>query len=369
MHAHGKMSWLDQLSSQEERFSVLIRAIESARNGIIVTDPARKDNPIIYSNPAFSALTGYLNTEILGHNCRFLQGSNRDQPEVRTLREAIAAEQPITCVLRNYRKDGSLFWNELTVSPVHDGTGKLINFIGVQHDVSARIESERRVSEFYSIVSHELRTPLTSIDGALGAIEDGSTGKTNAATMRLIRIAQENSQRLMKLINNILDWKKLESGMFSIRPENTDVEALVDKALLLLEPLAAEADIHLRKDIASGGSVYCDPDRILQVLSNLLSNAIKFAPPGTEVTVKVLRPAQGVTRFEVVDRGPGVPEAQAHRLFVQFQQLDSSDTRSRGGAGLGLVISKSLIELHAGEIGLSPTAGGGSTFWFQLYKP
>jgi PAS domain S-box-containing protein len=196
----------------QDQLKLLFRAVESTRNGIVVTDPTQPDNPIIYANPAFAELCGFRIDQIIGRNCRFLQRDDRDQSALDEIRNAINNQRPITTVVRNYKKDGTLFWNELTISPVHDSSGKLINYIGVQNDVSARKDAERRVSEFYSVISHELRTPLTSITGALSSMEDGSAGKLNARATKLIKIGLVNCTRLMNLINEILDWKKIEAG-------------------------------------------------------------------------------------------------------------------------------------------------------------
>lgn len=167
-------------AEKDEQLILLKRAVEAARNGICITNPRLPDNPIIYVNQAFLEMSGFKKYQVLGRNCRFLQRDDRDQASIASIKEAIKSETSITTILRNYRRDGSLFWNELTVSPVHDEQGRLINFVGVQNDITSRKEAETRVSEFYSVISHELRTPLTSIHGALGVIADGSAGKVNA---------------------------------------------------------------------------------------------------------------------------------------------------------------------------------------------
>jgi signal transduction histidine kinase len=270
--------------------------------------------------------------------------------------------------LRNYRRDGSLFWNELTVSPVHDEHGRLINFVGVQNDITSRKEAETRVSEFYSVISHELRTPLTSIHGALGVIADGSAGKVNAQVLRMVNIAMENSDRLMRLISDILDWKKIESGKFKLSLSQTYPEALIDRVIEAVKPLSSRAQVTIKKDIRTKCAVFVDIDRILQVITNLVDNAIKFSPLESTITIRVEARFDTV-RFSVVDQGPGIARDQLDKLFKVFQQLDSSDSRKQGGTGLGLSISRSLIELHGGQIGVdsSVSAPSGSTFWFELY--
>jgi PAS domain S-box-containing protein len=360
------LSWLRQNESLDDSVWLLFNAVESARHGIIITDASIKDNPIIYSNPSFAELTGFEMSEILGQNCRFLQREDRQQPGLELVRAAIKDAQPVTALLRNYRKDGSMFWNELSISPVRDAHGKVVNFIGIQNDVTARLDAERRVSNFYSVISHELKTPLTAIHGALGAIEDGTAGKVSKTVERLVAIALDNCGRLMSLVEQILDWKKLEIGRFDIVKRTVEPGNLLTKLYEQLEPVAAKYSIDLRTELHTDRRLHCDPDRILQVLSNLTANAIKFSPAGETVVVRIVNAERDRTRFLVIDHGSGIAREERHKLFVHFQQVDSAEKRRSGGAGLGLAISKSIVELHNGTIGVDDTEGGGCSFWFEL---
>lgn len=363
----GEKHHTDFLPGHSDQLPLLLRAVECARNGIVITDPLRTDNPIIYTNPAFSQLTGYSAEQIIGRNCRFLQRDDREQVAVRELREAINKETPITTILRNYKKNGTLFWNELTISPVRNEEGKVINFVGIQNDVTARIDSERRVQEFYSVISHELRTPLSSIHGALTAIEDGSAGRINSQVMRLVQIAVNNSTRLMRLINDILDWKKLESGKFKLNLATFDPAQAIAVTISELQATAEAKHVELIPQIFAHHDLHADQDRIIQVLSNLVANAIKYSPPQGRVVITLEAPSRDTIRFSVADNGPGIASDQMEKLFVRFQQLDSSDTRKKGGSGLGLAISKALVELHGGNIGVSSVIGEGSSFWFEIF--
>lgn len=354
-------------AGKNEQLLLFKRAVESVRNGICITNPRLPDNPIVYVNDAFLEMTTYQRHQVIGRNCRFLQRDDRDQIAIENIREAIRAEQPITTILRNYRRDGSIFWNELTVSPVHDENGTLINFVGVQNDISARKEAEKRVSEFYSVISHELRTPLSSINGALSVIADGSAGKVNAQVMRMVSIALENSERLIRLISDILDWKKIESGKFKLNTSSISPEQLIDSVIAAVKPLACSAQVYLKKEISTAAELSVDVDRTMQVLTNLVDNAIKFSPVKSTVTVSAELRGLDTVRFSVADQGEGIAPDQLDKLFKVFQQLDSSDSRKAGGTGLGLSISRSLVELHGGQIGVDSVVGKGSTFWFEFY--
>jgi len=360
---------LPSVKDRRDKLNLLERAIFSARNGIVITDPTLEDNPIIYVNPSFLELSGYTSQEVLGRNCRFLQGDDRRQEPLEILRSAIREEKPTTVILRNYRKDGQLFWNELTVSPVHDESGHLTNFVGIQNDITARIEAETRISEFYSMISHELRTPLTSIRASLGLIEEGSAGPVTSESAKLIGIAHRNTDRLLRLVSDILDFRKIESGTIKLVKTRIVASELLDQVVSELRTTASEKRIRLAVRCPGKALFHADRDRIAQVLTNLAANAVKFAPEGSTVTLECSECRAGkdsVIRLKVMDEGPGIPLSDQGKLFQKFRQLDASDTRRKGGTGLGLAISKSLVEMHGGVIGVESRLGEGSCFWFEL---
>jgi len=361
----SKTDFLDSFLNSKDKSKILERAVESARNGIVITDPLLPENPIVYANQAFLELTGYSLEEVIGKNCKFLQGKDQKQKEIEELRSAIRAGKAHITILRNYKKDGSLFWNELSTGPVHNQDGKVIKFIGVQNDVSARKEAELRVSEFYSAVSHELRTPLSSIKAAMELIRDGSCGIISGDATKLIDISINNSQRLLRLIDNILDLKKMESGHIKLALTSIIPDELVGEVLASLSQLADSADVRLEKGDCSRIPVIADLDLIKQVLINLVGNAIKFSPPASAVKVRVQN-QQDIAKFFIDDEGAGIDPEDMSKLFTKFTQLDSSDTRLQSGSGLGLAISKNIIELHNGAIGVDSTVGTGSSFWFTL---
>ncbi len=355
----------DQLS-ESEQLRLMYRAVDSARNGVVITDPNRPDNPIIYTNPAFTEITGYSAEEILGQNCRFLQGEDRTQPSLNELRNAIKEERAVTVVLRNYKKNGARFFNELTISPVRNDQGQLVSFVGIQNDITARIEAEERISEFYAVVSHELRTPIAKIKSSLSVIADGEAGPVSDTVRRFVEISLKSAESLWKLIENILDFKKLESGKFRLLRQRLPLAELVENVVAEFRPVANEASVQLTCQRLAQPHVDADGQRLVQVLENLLSNAVKFSPAGSQVTVKVMLSESNCARVEVCDQGPGISEKDLHKLFEKFQQLESPDRRLRGGTGLGLSVCKAIIEAHGGHVGVTSREGHGSTFWIEL---
>lgn len=352
--------------NESDQLSLLVRAVESARNGVVMTDPRHIDNPIIYTNPAFTDITGYSADEILGHNCRFLQGDDREQAGLYELRKAIKEERSLTTTLRNYKKDGSRFYNELTISPVRNQEGELVAFVGIQNDITARIEAEERISDFYSVVSHELRSPIAKIKSSLSVIADGEAGPVNDTVKRFVQISISSAESLWKLIENILDFKKLESGKFRLLCQKLSLADLVENSVAEFTPVSKDANIKLRVDCIDRPIVYADGQRIVQVLENLLGNAIKFSPANTEILVRVPQSNSMFARVEVCDQGPGIAAEDISKLFGKFQQLDNPERRLRGGSGLGLSVCKAIIEAHNGRIGVQSKESEGSKFWFEL---
>lgn len=351
---------------ESDQLALMFQAVEAARNGIVITDSNSPDNPIIYTNPAFTELTGYSAEEILGRNCRFLQADDRNQPALREIRSAIAKEEPVTAILRNYRKDGKRFYNELTISPVRDNKGKLVAFVGIQNDITARLEAEERISDFYSVVSHELRTPIAKIKSSLAIIADGEAGELSESAKRFIDISIKAADSLWHLIENILDFKKLESGKFHLRRKNIPLAQVIQNTVAEFQPVAETQSIKIECDCLANPIVDADSERLMQVLENLLSNAVKFSPANSCVKVKLLLRDERWARVEVSDCGPGIADTEADKIFDKFQQLDLPDKRTRGGTGLGLAICRAIVEAHGGRVGVLSTPGQGSTFWFEI---
>jgi len=262
-------------------------------------------------------------------------------------------------------KAGRRFPASVSVSRLTTDAGEVTGFVMVAADLSQQKEIEKLKNEFVSNVSHELRTPLTSIRGSLGLLSGGLAGKLPAQAQGLLEIAQRNTERLILLINDILDIEKIEAGKMRFTFKSVDLDALVGDAVQGAEGMAQLRSVRLlRRQRAAGLRVHVDEHRLLQVITNLLSNAIKFSPEGGTVEIDVLAEG-GRARVAVVDHGSGIPEASQGRIFQKFFQADSSATREKGGTGLGLSICKALIERMDGDIGFRSKPGE-TVFHFEL---
>jgi len=327
---------------------------------------------LVYINPAAEKIFGYKLAEIKGKSPDDLINrpvntarEQKHQDEHRLLnvmKTGIAHHEADECFVR---KDGSLVPVEYTSAPLMRDN-EIVGAVVCFQDITERKEIERRVSEFYSTVSHELRTPLTSIRGTLSLMEKGRLGELPPRAQNLTKIALAESERLVRLINDILDMKKIEAGKLELRLEDLDASEIINNTFQALASMAQEFSVRLVSEINTASNIYGDHDRIIQVLTNLISNAIKFSPPDTEIMVQATNISADIIRFSVIDKGPGIRSEELPKLFGLFQQLDSSDSRPKGGTGLGLTISKAIVEQHGGKIGIDSTFGQGSTFWFEL---
>jgi len=244
--------------------------------------------------------------------------------------------------------------------------GKVIGFYTLANDVTELKRIDRMKSEFVSTVSHELRTPLTSIRGSLGLISGGVAGQLPDAVKTLVGIAKSNCERLIRLINDILDIEKIESGKMTLDLQVLELKPLLEQALAANEGYGTSKNVTLTLDFPDEElMVRADGDRLTQVVTNLLSNAMKFSPENGVVEIHVARNGTSV-RVEVRDHGPGIPEEFRKRIFQKFSQADSSDTRQKGGTGLGLNISRAIVERLGGTIGFETRTGEGTTFYFEL---
>jgi PAS domain S-box-containing protein len=346
----------------EEKFRL---AVEACPSGMVMTDSA---GTIVLTNTETERLFGYPRDELIGRRIevlihRRLHGEYHKQRDAFVKNPEAQRVQP-NRELFGLRRDGSQFPIEVWLNPIHAHDGLFV--LSVIVDVSERKRMDRLKDEFVSTVSHELRTPLTSISGSLGLLLGGAAGTLPEGAVRLLGIAHSNSKRLVRLINDILDIEKIESGQVIFNFRRVDVRALVEQVIEANRGYADGFGVRVRLDTASqAGEVAADPDRLAQVVTNLLSNAIKFSPRNGEVTIATEHRADRM-RISVRDHGSGIPTEFKPHIFEKFAQADTTDARQKGGTGLGLSIVREIVVRLGGEVGFADADGGGTVFNVDL---
>lgn len=263
-------------------------------------------------------------------------------------------------------KTGDIIETMSTIVPDYEVQSNSVRYLVCSRNITEQLKIDRMKGEFVSIVSHELRTPLTSIVGALGLLSGGAAGTVPEEMKSMVRLAKSNADRLVRLINDILDVGRIETGEVALRNELLDVDQVVREAVESCRPYAEMNKVAfiINCDVP-GVKIWADKDRFVQVMANLLSNAAKFSPWGGTVQVRVMQVEQTV-RIEVVDDGPGIPKEFRPVVFEKFSQADASDARGIGGTGLGLNIAKTIVEKMRGTIGFEDEAKGGTMFYVVL---
>ncbi|KAF0206904.1 MAG: two-component hybrid sensor and [Actinobacteria bacterium] len=331
--------------------------LASTGDGLIVFDP---EDIVTYMNPAAITLAGLNPKQFLGKRSHLWQmlsmtpEDSFDPPVDGSQVREVRLEDPEHRIL------------DVRTDPVLDESGGYLGFVATLHDVTAERDVGQMKNEFVSTVSHELRTPLTSIKGYIDLILDGEAGEINEIQREFLSIVKQNSDRLVELINDMLDISRIESGRIHLKIQPLEMADLIAGAVDTFQAVAdqsghkiiAKAPMDLPK--AAG-----DRDRVGQVLMNFMSNAIKYSPEGGSVTVAAKADGDMVT-VSISDQGIGIAKDDQAKLFTKFYRVDSSLTREIGGTGLGLSICKSIIDLLGGKVGVKSSAGKGSTFWFSL---
>ena len=350
------------LSAAESRYQTLFGTMT---DGLLVVDAS--NGRIVELNPAFVRLSGYQAEELVGS--KLSETELFDAQTVAGMEPAMSAEWES----RLLRRDGPPREVELRITRFRHGKDRTLALM--VHDITARKAAEKarrrrelhRVKDlFISTVSHELRTPLTSIYGSLKLVADGKMGTLQGDIERYIQVALRNAQRLRWLINDILDFQKIESGMMALDVKSHDLDALVNQAVEDNQGFAQRFGVRLeRREAGVGGRISADRRWLLQVLTNLLSNAVKHSPEGAAVTVDATSRDDGV-RISVSDRGPGIPQSFRDQLFQPFSQAQLGTRPEEGSTGLGLSIARALVEKMRGSLGFESEEGLGTTFFVDL---
>jgi PAS domain S-box-containing protein len=336
--------------------------LNSAGDGIFRVDLEGK---CTFANPAAGKLLGFAADEFAGKDLRLLNAHSlptgspcpQDQSGI-----SIALSQGTPAPIVDqvmHRKDGEAIPVEGIATPIVV-RGEITGAVIVLRDVSHQRAMEKMKDEFVSMVSHELRTPLTAIRATLGLLAKEESRGSLTRTHRMLEIASRNTERLTRLLNDILDCARWEDQQTPIARKLCEGSDLADQAADVMRPMADTVGVVLEM-AARPCSLFVDPDAILQALTNLLSNAIKFSPAGSSVRLECSRENDNVL-FRVIDQGPGIPADRLESIFGRFQQVDASDSRRKGGTGLGLYLCRSIVERHGGRVWAESQVGQGSTF-------
>ncbi|MNR78795.1 Cell-division control histidine kinase PdhS [compost metagenome] len=375
----------ETLQKAEQEFRGIL---EASPDPTILVNP---EGRITLASPQTEKVFGYRQDELLGQSVEILMPERFRSAHGRHLSGFFKSPRmrPMGSGLElsAQRKDGTEFPIEVSLSPLESNEQPAV--LAVIRDITERKQAEAAIAqrsaelekanealrtadrykdEFLSVISHELRTPLNFITGFASILDDEVAGPLNETQQSYIRKIMNGADRMLELVNNLLDMSRIQAGKLHIEPEPSDYAPIVVEALAPLRPLTDQKQLTLTQEVQETPQLVIDPRRMTQVLTNLVDNAIKFTPKGGRITVRV-RPIGDEVLTEVIDTGPGIDEEGISKLFRPFSQVDMSSTRRVGGTGLGLTISKAFVEAHGGQIGVHSRPGEGSTFWFTLPIP
>ncbi len=343
--------------------------LSSVADGIYGVDT---DGKVTFVNPSGAEMLGYAVEELIGRVAHDVFHAPAEDGTPYPAEDCYIAEAVRERIVSNgeedlyLRGDGEAFPVEITASPLVDSeTGGVHGGVVVFRDVTHRREVDRLKNEFLSVVSHELRTPLTSIRGSLGLLSGGVLGDLPEPAGAMVNRALRSSERLSRMINDILDLERIESGNLALEVLPHDVDELLSIADREMADFAASRGVILVRSAGCPARVLADHDRIVQALTNLIGNAVKFSPPSSVVELGAVED-RGTIVMRVSDHGRGIPADRLETIFDRFEQVDSSDIRQQGGSGLGLAICRGIVERHGGRVWLESELGVGTTAWLAL---
>ena len=364
------MVYRQQLQQRENEAYLLVNQLELTKDYIEKVVSSMADALLVTTaqgtiktvNPAAQKLFGYPEQDLVNQSLSLIIGAeNLPQLEQFNLSPHNVRSIEVNCLTKAGIKIPIAF-SCSTVQISQDELG----FVFIGRDITQAKAVERMKDEFISVASHELRTPLTSIRGSLGLLGTGQLGELSPKGQRLLDIAVKNTERLSRLVNDILDLERMKSGKIAMARQTCDGVELVEQAIEVMQAMADKGQVTLQSQITETSiPLWADPDHILQTLTNLLSNAVKFSHQQGIVTLKVETRPQEIL-FQVQDQGRGIPADKLDKVFESFQQVDASDSREKGGTGLGLAICRQIVQMHGGCIWVESILGEGSNFLFTL---
>lgn len=352
----------DALRESEQLFRL---ALEHASIGkaLVYTD-----GRFMKVNDALCQMVGYTEQELMQTDFQSIthpEDLDKDLGHVKLMLEG--QEESFQMEKRYFHKDGHIVWVLLSASILRDENGKPKHFISQMQDITESKKLEEMKDDFISIIGHELKTPVTSISLSLDLLKGILKDTKDRHTIRIIEAAQNNSLRLTSLINDIIDLRRISSGVMTYNIHSINLKHVLEKAVQENEPYGKRFQVTFKtQDLSDNIFIAADEFRIAQVLTNFLSNAAKFSPEGSNVDIYTENRDADRVRVYVKDTGPGISSELRHRIFQKFAQADSSISRKQEGTGLGLHIAKEMIEKMGGQIGFESAPESGTCFWFEF---
>lgn len=366
-----KISVMEETLEDEEKQADDLRkfklAVQNASDHIIITDP---EGIILYANPAVQKITGFSNEEVLGKKAgsKELWGGLMAKSFYEKMWKTIKIEKKdFGGEIRNKRKNGEEYVALAKISPVLNDDGEVVFFVGIERDITKEKEIDRMKTEFISLASHQLRTPLSAMKWFLEILLSGDAGKLNKEQKEMVTNIDESNERMIALVNALLNVSRIESGRMMVEPEPTDLKNVVESVKEELQPELKAKKMKIEIEAKKMGKINVDPKLIAEVYKNLMTNAVRYSKDGGVIKVRVFEKGENVVS-EVVDRGIGIPKTEQSKIFGKFFRAENAVKKTASGTGLGLYLTKLIVDASGGKIGFTSEENKGTTFWFSLPK-
>ncbi|MEO1240566.1 MAG: ATP-binding protein [Pseudomonadota bacterium] len=387
----GAFQDITRQKEEKESLAAALKTADQALSDLTAYQTALDQNAIVaitdakglisFVNDKFCEISGYSREELMGSDHNILNSGAHPKKFFVEMWRTIGKGRPWNGEICNRAKCGRIYWVDSTIIPIRGPAGEIQRYVSIRYDITDRVSyarelEKRRIeaeaaniskSQFLATMSHEIRTPM---NGVMGMLELILQDDLPAEQERRALIAQESAKNLLTIINDVLDFSKIEAGQIEVETIPFNPRELIDRAVALMSTRADEKGLDLKFEMGEGIPQWLtgDPTRITQVLINLIGNALKFTEDGHVLVSAAYekRKGKGCLKVSVEDTGIGIPEGEQDKLFERFVQADPTTTRKYGGSGLGLAISRQLADLMGGDIGVTNTPGGGSTFWFTV---
>ncbi len=352
----------EKQSKELEKFQL---AVEHASDHIVITDA---EGIVLYANSAVERITGFSNQEVIGKKAgsKELWGGLADLDTYKKLWNTIKSGENFVGEIKNKRKNGQEYIAIANISPVLNDKDEVVFFVGIERDVTREKEIDRMKTEFISLASHQLRTPLSAMKWFLEMLLAGDAGELSKEQKEMVENVDQSNQRMIALVNGLLNISRIESGRIIVEPKPTDLNELVNELLIELEPKIKEKELSV---ICSKnermGKISVDPNLTIEVYRNLLTNAIKYTPKKGEITVLISKDKENVIS-QISDNGLGIPVKDQEKMFEKFHRASNVTKTETDGTGLGLYLTKAIVESSHGKIWFESKEGDGTTFWFSL---